>query len=148
MAIKSIFSVVDALKAQLTNLSIEELKREMRTRSNLLLVDIREIQETIDLGTIPGAVHAARGMLEFWADPASPYYRDYFTEDKRIVVFCAGGGRSALAAKALIDMGFTDVAHLEAGFNGWKKAGEPVQDVAQSSRWMRKPQTQGARGGE
>jgi rhodanese-related sulfurtransferase len=148
MAIKSIFSVVDALKAQLTNLSIEELKREMRTRSNLLLVDIREIQETIDLGTIPGAVHAPRGMLEFWADPASPYYRDYFTEDKRIVVFCAGGGRSALAAKALTDMGFTDVAHLEAGFNGWKKAGETVQDVAQSSRWMRKPQTQGARGGE
>jgi rhodanese-related sulfurtransferase len=148
MAIKSIFSVVDALKAQLTNLSIEELKREMRTRSNLLLVDIREIQETIDLGTIPGAVHAPRGMLEFWADPASPYYRDYFTEDKRIVVFCAGGGRSALATKALIDMGFTDVAHLEAGFTGWKKAGETVQDVAQSSRWMRKPQTQGARGGE
>jgi rhodanese-related sulfurtransferase len=148
MAIKSIFSVVDALKAQLTNLSIEELKREMRTRSNLLLVDIREIQETIDLGTIPGAVHAPRGMLEFWADPASPYYRDYFTEDKRIVVFCAGGGRSALAAKALIDMGFTDVAHLEAGFNGWKKAGEPVQDVARSSRWMRKPQAQGTRGGE
>lgn len=148
MAIKSIFSVVDALKAQLTNLSIEELKREMRTRSNLLLVDIREIQETIDLGTIPGAVHAPRGMLEFWADPASPYYRDYFTEDKRIVVFCAGGGRSALAAKALIDMGFTDAAHLEAGFNGWKKAGEPVQDVARSSRWMRKPQAQGTRGGE
>jgi rhodanese-related sulfurtransferase len=148
MAITSIFSVVDALKAQLTNLSIEELKREMGTRSNLLLVDIREIQETIDLGTIPGAVHAPRGMLEFWADPASPYYRDYFTEDKRIVVFCAGGGRSALAAKALIDMGFTDVAHVEAGFNGWKKAGETVQDVAQSSRWMRKPQTQGTRGRE
>ena len=148
MAIRSIFSVVDALKAQLTNLSIEELKREMRTRSNLLLVDIREIQETIDLGTIPDAVHAPRGMLEFWADPASPYYRDYFTEDKRIVVFCAGGGRSALAAKALIDMGFTDVAHLEAGFNGWKKAGEPVQDVARSSRWMRKPQAQGTGGGE
>ena len=104
-----------------------------------MLVDIREIQETVDLGTIPGAVHAPRGMLEFWADPASPYYRDYFTENKRIVVFCAGGGRSAFAARALLDMGFNDVAHLDAGFNGWKKAGEPVQDVASSSRWMRKP---------
>jgi rhodanese-related sulfurtransferase/catechol 2,3-dioxygenase-like lactoylglutathione lyase family enzyme len=111
----------------------------MQERDDLLLVDIREIQETVDLGTIPGAVHAPRGMLEFWADPASPYYRDYFTENKRIVVFCAGGGRSAFAARALIDMGFADVAHLEAGFNGWKKAGETVQDVASSSRWMRKP---------
>jgi rhodanese-related sulfurtransferase/catechol 2,3-dioxygenase-like lactoylglutathione lyase family enzyme len=139
MAIKPIFGVVDELKAQLENLSIEALKREMQERDDLLLVDIREIQETIDLGTIPGAVHAPRGMLEFWADPASPYYRDFFSEDKRIVVFCAGGGRSAFAAKALVDMGYPDVAHLEAGFNGWKKAGEPVQDVARTSRWMRKP---------
>ena len=117
----------------------------MQERDDLLLVDIREIQETVDLGTIPGAVHAPRGMLEFWADPASPYYRDYFTENKRIVVFCAGGGRSAFAARALIDMGFKDVAHVEAGFNGWKKAGEPVQDVASSSRWMRKPDAKEAR---
>src|SRR4051812_20186286 len=140
MAIRPIFAVVDALKSQLTNLSIDELKRELEERDDLLLVDIREIQETIDLGTIPGAVHAPRGMLEFWADPASPYYRDYFAEDKRIVVFCAGGGRSALAAKALLDLGYPNVAHLDAGFNGWKKAGEPVQDVASGSRWMRKPE--------
>ena len=139
MAIKPIFDTVDALKSGLTNLSVDALKQELRERNDLLLVDIREIQETIDLGTIPGAVHAPRGMLEFWADPASPYYRSYFAEDKRIVVFCAGGGRSAFAAKALLDMGYRDVAHLEAGFNGWKKAGEPVQDVASGSRWMRKP---------
>jgi rhodanese-related sulfurtransferase/catechol 2,3-dioxygenase-like lactoylglutathione lyase family enzyme len=139
MAIKPIFGMVDALKAQLENLSIDDLQREIAQRDDLLLVDIREIQETIDLGTIPNAVHAPRGMLEFWADPASPYYRDYFGENKRIVVFCAGGGRSAFAAKALLDMGYPDVAHLEAGFNGWKKAGRPVEDVASSSRWMRKP---------
>ncbi len=139
MAIKPIFGVVDELKTQLENLSIDDLKGELARGADLLLVDIREIQETIDLGTIPQAVHAPRGMLEFWADPASPYYRDYFDAHKRIVVFCAGGGRSAFAAKALLDMGYADVAHLEAGFNGWKKAGEPVQDVARDSRWMRKP---------
>lgn len=138
MAIKSIFAVVEELKATLANLTIDDLKRELAQRDDLLLLDIREIQETVDLGTIPGAIHAPRGMLEFWADPASPYYRDYFDESRRIVVFCAGGGRSAFAAKALSDMGYANVAHLEAGFNGWKKAGEPVQDVASSSRWMRK----------
>ena len=138
MAIKSIFSVVNALKSELDNLSIADLKREIAERTDLLLVDIREIQETIDLGTIPGAVHVPRGMLEFWADPASPYARDMFNENKRIVVFCAGGGRSAFAAKALLDMGFPKVGHLDVGFNGWAKAGEAVQEVASSSRWMRK----------
>ena len=78
-------------------------------------------------------------MLEFWADPASPYYRDYFAEDRRIVLFCAGGGRSALAARALKDMGYPDVAHLAVGFNGWAKSGETVQETASTSRWMRKP---------
>ncbi len=141
MAIKSIFGTVDELKSSLENLTIAQLKREIEQRDDLLLLDIREIQETVDLGTIPGAIHAPRGMLEFWADPSSPYYRDYFAETKRIVVFCAGGGRSAFAAKALSDMGYPNVAHLEAGFNGWKKAGEAVQDVAGSSRWMRKPET-------
>lgn len=143
MAIGSIFARVEALKRSLDNLTIDDLKRELESSSDLLLLDIREIQETIDLGTIPGAKHVPRGMLEFWADPASPYYRDYFTPDKRVVVFCAGGGRSAFAAQALIDMGFTDVAHLEVGFNGWQKAGEPVEDVAGSSRWMRKPKADG-----
>ncbi len=139
MSIKPIFQLVAEAKEQLENLSVEALKSEMRDRDDLLLVDIREVQESVDLGTIPGARHAPRGMLEFWADPSSPYYRDYFSEDKRIVLFCAGGGRSALAAKALKDMGFADVAHLDVGFNGWAKAGETVQETASTSRWMRRP---------
>jgi rhodanese-related sulfurtransferase len=77
-------------------------------------------------------------MLEFWADPASPYYRDYFQENRRIVVFCAAGGRSALAALALQDMGFSDVAHLEHGFAGWENASRPVEDVSATSRWVRR----------
>ena len=67
------------------------------------------------------------------------YYRDYFQEDRRTIVFCAGGGRSVLAVKALKEMGFNNVAHLESGFGGWKNAGEPLEDVSKTSRWMRRP---------
>ena len=138
MPIVNIFELAEKEKSDIENLSVDQLKAEMADNKDLLLIDIREIQETIDLGTIPGAIHCARGMLEFWASPASPYYRDYFQEDRRTVVFCAGGGRSGFATKALREMGFTDVAHLEPGFGGWKKAEEPIEDVASTSRWMRK----------
>ncbi len=138
MSIKRIFALVDEAKRGIENLSIEDLKAELDD-PDLLLADIREIQERVDLGTIPGSKHVPRGMLEFWADPASPYYRDWFDrEDKRVVLFCAGGGRSALAAKALGEMGFTNVAHLEAGFTGWQQAGEDVEDVGTTSRWVRR----------
>jgi len=138
MPIKRIFTVVEAVKKDIENLSIDELKAELDA-PGLLLADIREVQERVDLGTIPGSKHVPRGMLEFWADPASPYYRDWFDrEDKRIVLFCAGGGRSALAAKALEEMGFTNVAHLEEGFTGWQRAGEEIEDVSTTSRWIRR----------
>ena len=138
MPIKSVFKEVELVKEDLENLSVEELVSEMEDPSTLVL-DIREIQETVDLGTIPGATHAPRGMLEFWADPASPYYRDYFDESKRIILFCAGGGRSAFAAKALLDMGYKNVAHLEPGFSGWAQAQKPIEDFSKKSRWVRKP---------
>ena len=92
MSIKPIFDTVEEVKQGIDNLSIDDLKTELVERDDLLLVDIREIQEYVDLGTIPGAKLASRGMLEFWADPASPYYRDYFTEDKRIVVLLIAVG--------------------------------------------------------
>ena len=138
MAIKKIFGVVEEVKKDIENLSVEGLKAELGV-PDLLLADIREIQERVDLGTIPGSKHVPRGMLEFWADPQSPYYRDWFDEDKRIVLFCAGGGRSALAVKALMDMGFKNVAHLAPGFTGWQNAGEEVEDVSATSRWVRRP---------
>ena len=137
MAVKKVFVIVEQVKKHIENLSVEDLKAELGS-PNLLLADIREIQERVDLGTIPGSRHAPRGMLEFWADPASPYYRDWFEEDKRIVLFCAGGGRSALAAKALMDLGFSNVAHLEPGFSGWRAAGETIEDVSATSRWVRR----------
>ena len=140
MAIKPIFESVDELKKTIENLSIEALVEELATPKPPLLLDIREIQELVDLGTIPSAIHTPRGMLEFWADPASPYFRNYFSEEQRTIVFCAGGGRSAFAAKALIDMGYRDVAHLEEGFTGWAKAGQPIKETASRSKWMRKPE--------
>jgi len=138
VAIKNIFGYVDLEKANIENLTVEALKLEQQTNPDLLLLDIREIQERVDLGTIPGATHVPRGMLEFWADPASPYYRDYFQEHRRTVVFCAGGGRSVLATRALLDMGFTSVAHLEPGFGGWPEAGESIEDISATSRWVRR----------
>jgi len=138
MPIKDIFEQVNEDKQDIENLSIEALKQEMAANQDLLLLDIREIQERVDLGTIPGSIHCARGMMEFWASPASPYYRDYFQQDRRTILFCAGGGRSVFATKALIDMGFTNVAHVEAGFGGWQKAGESIEETASTSRWVRR----------
>lgn len=138
MPIKSIFSTVDDAKKGIENLSIADLKEELAKNPELLLLDIRELQERVDLGTVPGAIHAPRGMLEFWADPQSPYFRDYFSENRRTILFCAGGGRSVLAVIALKEMGFTDVAHLEAGFTGWEKAEETIEDVRTTSRWIRR----------
>lgn len=143
MAIQDIFAHTQSMKAGLENLSVEDLKAEMASNPDLLLLDIREIQELIDLGTIPSAVHCARGMMEFWASPASPYYRDYFQENRRTVVFCAGGGRSVLAVASLQAMGFNNVAHLEPGFGGWREQGEPIEDVSQTSRWMRRSKANG-----
>ena len=138
MAIKNIFEDVGRLKEQIENLDVAALKAELADNPDLLLIDLREIQERVDLGTIPGSKHVARGMLEFWADPSSPYFRDYFVEDGRIIVFCAGGGRSVYATLALKDMGYQNVAHLEPGFTGWKAADEPIEDTAATSRWIRR----------
>lgn len=94
MAIRNVFEHVKELTSSIENLEVEDVKRELAGGGEVLLLDIREIQELIELGTIPGAKHAPRGMMEFWADPASPYARDYFDENKRTIIFCAGGGRS------------------------------------------------------
>jgi rhodanese-related sulfurtransferase len=138
MPIKNIFAELNEKKADIENLSIDDLVGEIEKDDSLLLLDLRELQERVDLGTIPGSKHVPRGMLEFWANPSSPYYRDYFEEERRTIVFCAGGGRSILAVLALEDMGFTNVAHVEEGFRGWKEAGRDVEDVAATSRWIRR----------
>ena len=126
--------------APMVPLGVPKILMATSVAEDALVVDIREIQERVDLGTIPGSKHAPRGMLEFWADPASPYYRDWFDKpERRIVLFCAGGGRSALAAVALKEMGFTNVAHLEPGFTGWQQEEQEIENVESTSRWIRRP---------
>ena len=92
----------------------------------LVIVDIRDVRERQKLGFIPGSVHAPRGMLEFWVDPDSPYYREVFGQDKKYVLHCAAGWRSALAAATLCEMGF-QASHLIDGFTGWVEADGPVE---------------------
>ena len=94
---------------------------------DVVLVDIRDPRELTREGRVPGAFHCPRGLLEFWVDPQSHYHKPVFAEDKRFVFFCAGGWRSALAAKTAQDMGLENVAHIDGGFGAWKKAGGPVE---------------------
>jgi rhodanese-related sulfurtransferase len=117
--------MVAEAKQQVENLTVEQVAAEI-SASDLLLVDIREPQERRDKGSIPGAVSAPRGMLEFWADPSTPYHREEFDPDRRTILYCASGGRSALAARTLGELGYRHVAHLDGGFTAWQQAGQPV----------------------
>ena len=92
-------------------------------KPDVVFVDLRDPREVEREGRMPGAFACPRGMLEFWIDPESPYAKPVFNEPKRFVFFCAGGWRSALAAKTAQDMGLENVAHVEGGFAAWKKAG-------------------------
>ena len=97
-------------------------------RDDVLFIDLRDPRELDREGRMPNAFACTRGMLEFWIDPESPYHKPAFAEDKKFVFFCAGGWRSALAAKTAQDMGLEKVAHVEGGFGAWKKAGGPAED--------------------
>ncbi|MCH8926855.1 MAG: rhodanese-like domain-containing protein [Proteobacteria bacterium] len=100
----------------------------------VVFVDLRDVRELWREGTIPGALHVPRGMLEFWVDPESPYARDVFQSGKRFVLFCNMGWRSALAAKAVQDMGLAPVCHIGGGFTAWREAGGPVETRAQKPK--------------
>jgi rhodanese-related sulfurtransferase len=106
---------------------------ELSKRDDVVLVDIRDPRELERDGRIEGALHAPRGMLEFWIDPESPYHKDIFASGKTFVFFCAGGMRSALATKTAQDMGLEPVKHIEGGFGAWKKAGLPINEPAPKS---------------
>lgn len=116
---------------------LEQAEREIETLAveaagalhgspDVVFIDLRDPRELEREGRLPGAFHCPRGMLEFWVDPESPYAKPVFQEDRKFVFFCAGGWRSALAAKAAQDMGLRPVAHVAGGFSAWKKAGLPV----------------------
>ena len=98
-------------------------------RDDVVLVDLRDPREREREGRVPGAFSCPRGMLEFWIDPASPYHKPVFAQDKRFVFFCAGGWRSALAGATAAEMGLKPVSHMGGGFGEWKKAGGPVEEA-------------------
>ncbi len=128
MPIKPVEQMVREASAQITTLSVAQVRERQALGQAVQLVDLRDVRELEREGTVPGAVHAPRGMIEFWVDPTSPYFKPVFGKDSTTyVLFCAAGWRSALTAKTLQDMGMTNVAHIDGGFGAWRDAKAPVQ---------------------
>jgi rhodanese-related sulfurtransferase len=125
MPITPVADLVAAAKAEITTLSPEEARARVDAGA-ALLVDIRDVRELNRDGRVPGALHAPRGMLEFWVDPASPYHKTVLATDKTLILFCAAASRSALAAQTLQRMGVENVAEMAGGFRAWKDSGAPV----------------------
>jgi rhodanese-related sulfurtransferase len=121
----SVRQFVAEARSQIDNLSVGQVARELETEK-VTLVDIREPDEVWGDGTIPGAIQAPRGMLEFLADPASPHHRAQFNPSARVILYCASGSRSALAVQTLQALGYVDVAHLDGGLKAWAEQGRPV----------------------
>lgn len=123
---RGIKPMLDEANAQIETMSAADVIAASK-RDDVVIVDIRDPREIERDGRIPGAFACTRGMLEFWIDPQSPYAKPVFQEDKKFIFHCAGGLRSALAAKTAYDMGLKPVAHLGGGFAAWREAGGPVQ---------------------
>jgi len=123
---KSVKSMVEAAKREIEEIEAADAVK-LAGRADVVLVDLRDPRELERDGKVPGAFRMTRGMLEFWIDPESPYFKPIFSEDKKFVFFCAGGLRSALATQTAQRMGLKPVAHIGGGFGAWKKAGGPVE---------------------
>ena len=122
MSIKSSNQLVKEANETIETLSAEEVK-SLVEKNEVTLIDVRDIRELWKEGTIKGSKHIPRGMLEFWLDPESAYFKEGKLDlEKEMVLFCAGGLRSALAAKSLKDMGFKKVSHIDGGFGALKQS--------------------------
>ena len=117
-------------RSRIRTLTLDQAKAKFND-PNVAFIDIRDARELERDGKIPGAFHAPRGMLEFWADPDSPYYKDIFGSGKELILYCASAWRSSLATATLQDMGLSPVTHIEGGFKAWKEAGLPVEQISQ-----------------
>ncbi|MGP9809969.1 rhodanese-like domain-containing protein [Rhodopseudomonas sp. NSM] len=126
---RGIKSLLDEANAQIETIGTADAiaLHQAGPGSDVVIVDIRDPREIERDGRIPGSFACTRGMLEFWIDPESPYAKPVFQGDKKFVFYCAGGLRSALAAKTAQDMGLKPVAHIEGGFAAWRDAGGPVE---------------------
>lgn len=123
---RSAAQLVEEADQQVTAIPVDDALA-LLDHPDWLVVDIRDPREIAKLGTIPRAFRAPRGMLEFWVDPLSPYYKPALDDGRRLLLYCGSGWRSALAAAALQDMGRDDVAHLAGGFTAWQEAGYAVE---------------------
>mgnify|MGYP001980796558 FL=1 len=128
--IKPVKELVAEANKVITTFSIDEA-RALQDAGDAVILDIRDVRELWREGTVPGALHMPRGMLEFWADPESPYHKDVFVSGKTLILYCASAWRSALATKSLQDMGVPNVAHMEGGFSAWKERKLPIHTVSQ-----------------
>ena len=122
---KTAAQLVSEAKQRIENLTPDQLAAELE-RGQVVLVDLREPEERAQTGAIHGAVHAPRGMLEFYADPSSAYHRPEFDPAQRTILYCASGGRSALAVEALQQLGYSRIAHLDGGLKAWTASGRQV----------------------
>lgn len=125
---KTAGAMVRSAKSRIQNLDPKEVSRELES-GDALILDVRDAQEREEQGAIPGSLHIPRGMLEFRADASTPYYNTELRTDRRIILTCASGGRSALGTDLLQEMGYTNVANLDGGFKAWKEQGLPVEKV-------------------
>ena len=123
---RGIQSMLDEANGQIETMSPQDVAAAA-SDDGVVIVDIRDPREIERDGRIPGAFACTRGMLEFWIDPQSPYAKPIFQQDKKFIFHCAGGLRSALAAKTADDMGLSPVAHMAGGFGAWRDAGLPVE---------------------
>ncbi len=120
--------LVAEAKSRTENLTPDEVAGEI-AEGGAVLIDLREPAERSQDGAIPGAIHAPRGMLEFYADPTSSYHLPEFDPNRRTILHCSAGGRSALAADTLRQLGYSNVAHLDGGLNAWKETGHAVEEA-------------------
>jgi len=120
--------LVEQAYAEIDTLTVQEAM-QLYADENGLIVDIRDIRELEREGRIPGSFHAPRGMLEFWADPESPYHHPQFSSGKKLILHCAKGWRSALGTKTLQDMGVKNICHFDGGFEAWKEKGGAIETV-------------------
>ena len=127
---KGVKALVTEASAGIETLTLDEATA-LHGDADVVFIDLRDVRELWRDGKVAGAVHVPRGMLEFWIDPASPYHKPVFADDKRFVLYCGSGWRSALATKVAQDMGLAPVCHIDGGYTAWKAAGLPTEDVTQ-----------------
>lgn len=122
----SVKQLVEQANSEIETLPVADAI-SVHTDDDVVVVDLRDVRELAHDGKVPGCFHMPRGMLEFWIDPESPYFKDIFHADKRFVFYCRSGWRSALATQTAQRMGLKRVSHIDGGFEAWREAGGPVE---------------------